>query len=151
MASLFPTTPINHPLTLPAQSIPPLIFLCACELCRCAKLTLHLSPALGAQPHFTTNLRSVCSGRCTEPTLHGNDVEKAKLRCYDLRGLPPTGNHRKRNCIFVPKLQYIQGDASITMEAFVTLFIFENDLTDSHPDGVTLDFSHWPQNCMQPC
>lgn len=145
VASLFPTT---HPSIIPSP-YPQSQFhldsfsMRACELCRRAELMLDLSPALGAQPDFTTDLRSARSRRCIEPTPGGNDEGKAKLRCYYLQGLPPTRNRGRSNCISVCELQYIQRDASISMGAFVRLFIFQNDPSDSDidPDDGTLDFS----------
>lgn len=78
--SILQPTPINHP-PHPAQradSISDSFSMRVCELFRCAELTLHLSLALGAQPHFTTDLRSAHSQHCIEPTLCGNDEEKGK-------------------------------------------------------------------------
>lgn len=64
---------------------------CVCGLCRCVKLTLHQSPALGALPHFTRPLVPCAPNdkSCIEPTLSDRDGgNTAKLKYYYLWGLP---------------------------------------------------------------
>lgn len=140
---LFPTT---HPSIIPSP-YPQSRFhldsfsMRACELCRRVELTLHPSPALGAQPYFTTDLWSARSWHCIEPTLRCNDEGEAKLRCYYRQGLQETTGRVIAS--LSESYSVFRGYASISVGAFVRLFIFQKDPSDSgiDPDDCTLDFS----------